>query len=85
MAQPPLKQRIDAVSSTNSPEVFYSSDSRSSLDEPESPDCKFCVVFMCLWYWVMIVQVQRYLEHAYQIVTLKAPQVLMPCVYIMGV
>ena len=40
---PPMKIRyIDAESS----DFFYSSDSRSSLDEPDSPDSKFCVIFV---------------------------------------
>ena len=41
---PPMK--IIKKSDAESSDFFYSSDSRSSLDEPDSPDSKFCLIFM---------------------------------------
>ena len=43
MAQPPLKRRIEG-----SPDAFYSSDSRSSLDSNDEPDCTCCLVMISL-------------------------------------
>ena len=43
--EPPVKRRMLELSGLDSPDAFYSSDSRSSLDEPDECDCKWCICY----------------------------------------